>query len=300
MCLVDDEHLVLREDRRALDGVDREQRVVGDDDLGELGVFPGHLGEAFRTVGALGGAQALPRRDRHLRPGPIGHSGRQVVAVTGLGLVCPVAQPQQVLAQLAGGRGGLELVEQSLLLVLRHALVQAVQAQIVRPALEHGELRAAAQQRVQGVDGARQVPLDELALEGEGGGGHDHSLPVGEGGHEIAEGLSGAGAGLDQQMRAVVDRVRDGLGHGHLAGALRTADGGDGGMQEFGEGGLRHSATTLRLGTDNRAIKAGTGGRVSLMRIRRGGNRIGPRGVPEVMTLWRAVTADHAGTGRGS
>ena len=30
-------------------------------------------------------------------------------------------------------------------------------------------------------------------------------------------------------------RVRDGFGHGHLAGALRTTNGSDGSMQEFGE-----------------------------------------------------------------
>ncbi len=36
-------------------------------------------------------------------------------------------------------------------------------------------------------------------------------------------------------MGTVVDRLRDGFGHGHLARALRTADGSDGSMQEFGE-----------------------------------------------------------------
>lgn len=36
-------------------------------------------------------------------------------------------------------------------------------------------------------------------------------------------------------MGAVVDRLRDGFGHGHLTWALRAADGSDGGMQEFGE-----------------------------------------------------------------
>lgn len=88
---------------------------------------------------------------------------------------------------------------------------------------------------MQCVDRARQVALHELTLEREGGGRHDHTLPVRERGHEVAERLSGAGAGLNQQMGAVVDRLRDGFGHGHLAGALRTADGSDGSMQEFGE-----------------------------------------------------------------
>lgn len=88
---------------------------------------------------------------------------------------------------------------------------------------------------MQRLDRARQVPLHELALQGQRGGRHHDALPVGERGHEVAERLAGAGAGLDQQMGAVVDRLGDGFGHGHLAGALRAAHGGDGGMQEFGE-----------------------------------------------------------------
>ena len=171
----------------ALDGVDREQRVIGDDDLRELGPLTGHLGEALRSVGAFGGAETLPGRHRDLAPGPVGDTGCEVVAVAGLGLVRPVAQPQQVLAQLAGGRGRLELVEESLFLVLRHALVQAVQAQVVRPALEHREFGAAAQQRMQRVDGARQVALHELPLEREGGCRDDHPLPVRERGDQVSE-----------------------------------------------------------------------------------------------------------------
>lgn len=85
------------------------------------------------------------------------------------------------------------------------------------------------------VDRAGQVALDQLALEGQRRGGHDDPLPVRERGHQVAQGLSGAGSGLDQQMGAAVDGFLDGFGHGHLAGTLRAADGGDGGVQEFGE-----------------------------------------------------------------
>ena len=88
---------------------------------------------------------------------------------------------------------------------------------------------------MQRVHRARQVPLHELPLERQGGRRHDDPLPVGERGHQVAERLSGTGARLDQQMGAVVDGLLDGFGHGHLARALRTADGCDGGMQEFGE-----------------------------------------------------------------
>ncbi len=235
MGLVHDQHLVLRQDRGTLDGIDGEQGVVRDDDFGELGTLAGHLREALGAVGALRRAQALPRGHRHLRPGAVRDTRGEIVPVAVLGLVRPVTQPQQVLAQLAGGRGGLELVEETVLLVLRHALVQPVQAQIVRPALQHRELRAAAQQRVQGVHRARQVAFHELALQCQRGRRHDHSLPVRERGHEIAQRLSGAGAGLDQQVGSVIDRLGDRFGHGHLAGALRAADSGDSGMQEFGE-----------------------------------------------------------------
>ncbi len=88
---------------------------------------------------------------------------------------------------------------------------------------------------MQCLDGARQVPLHELTLQSEGGRRDDDALPVREGRHQVAERLSGAGARLDQQMGAAVDRLRDGFGHGHLARALRAADGSDGSMQEFGE-----------------------------------------------------------------
>ena len=88
---------------------------------------------------------------------------------------------------------------------------------------------------MQGLDGARQVSLDELALQRQRRRGDHHALPMGQRRHQIAERLSGAGAGLDQQMGAAVDGFLDGFGHGHLAGTLRAADGSDRGVQEFGK-----------------------------------------------------------------
>lgn len=251
MGLVDDQHLVLREHRSALDGVDGEEGVIGDDDLGELGPLTGQLSEALRAVRTLAGTQAFAGGDGDLRPGTVGDPGGQVVAIAGLCLVGPVPQPDQILAELARRRGGLELVEEPLLLVLRHSFVEPVQAEVVRPALEHGELGAPTQQRVQGVDRARKVALHQLALERERRRGHHDPLPVRQRGHQVAEGLARAGAGLDEEMGIVVHGLGDGLGHGGLTGAFRTAHGGHGGVQELREGWLRHSPTSVRVTTDN-------------------------------------------------
>ena len=47
VCLVDDDGVVLRQHRHAVDGVDGKQGVVGDDEVGVLGVLTGLLGEAL-------------------------------------------------------------------------------------------------------------------------------------------------------------------------------------------------------------------------------------------------------------
>lgn len=252
MSLVHDQHLVLRQDRCALDRVDGEQGVVGHDDISELGPLTGGLGEALGPVGAFARPQTLPGGDGDLAPGAVGDARSEIVTVARLRLVRPVPHTQQVLAELAAGGGCLELVEQSVLLLLRYALMEAVQTEVVGPPLQHGELRAPPQQWLQGLDGTREVSLDELPLECERRGGHHDALPMSQRRDEIPQRLSGTGAGLDQQVGVFVNGFGNSLGHGDLAGPLRTAHSGDGGVQELGEGGLRHSGTTLRGSTDNR------------------------------------------------
>ncbi len=296
MRLVDDQHLVAGQHRRALDGVDGEERVVGDDDVGELGPLPGGLGEALRAVRALARAETLAGGDGDLGPGAVGHTRGQVVAVAGLGVRGPVAQPQQILAELAGRGGRLERVEEPLFLLLRHPLMEPVQAHVVRAALEHRELGAAAQQRVQRVHRAGQVPLHELPLEGERRGGDHHAFAVREGRHQIAEGLAGAGARLHQQVGVVVHGLGDGFGHGDLSGALRTAYGGDGGVQQIGEGGLRrHSPDTLRRGTDI-AVHAALGPGPAIT-VRAGGSRRSRARPRAGVSGGRGIRRDAAGCG---
>src|SRR5581483_11177337 len=56
--LVDHDRVVLGEHRPVLQCVDRQQSVVGHDDVRAAGLGPGPLGEAVGTDRAAGGAQA--------------------------------------------------------------------------------------------------------------------------------------------------------------------------------------------------------------------------------------------------
>ena len=85
--LVDHHGLVLGQSRAAVHGVDREQGVVGDHQVGRPGHLPGLLHEAQTALRAPLGAEALPHRDRDLLPAPIGVR-RGVIAVG----ECPVVQ----------------------------------------------------------------------------------------------------------------------------------------------------------------------------------------------------------------
>ncbi len=76
--LVDDDGVVLRDHRDALDRVDREQRVVGDDQVAALGLVAGQLDEALRAERALRCAQAVAVADADLPPLAVGVAGRPV------------------------------------------------------------------------------------------------------------------------------------------------------------------------------------------------------------------------------
>ncbi|BEL43602.1 hypothetical protein Isolate57596_14750 [Mycobacteroides abscessus subsp. abscessus] len=48
-------------------------------------------------------------------------------------------------------------------------------------------------------------------------------------GHQVCQGFTGAGTGLDHQMLTAVQGVLDGGGHGELSGTFSAAEGRDGG-----------------------------------------------------------------------
>ena len=87
-------------------------------------------------------AQALAARHGHLAPGVLGDAGDELVAVAGLGVGDPLAQPLDLTAH----RGDRERVEQGGVVgLVLHAGVELVEAQVVAAALEDGERRLAAE-----------------------------------------------------------------------------------------------------------------------------------------------------------
>ena len=256
--LVDDDRVVLGQDLRTGEGVQGQQRVVGHDDVGVLGLLPGELTEAVDAVRALR-TEALAGADADLAPGPVADGERHLVAVAGGGGRGPLPElhhlradhrgrpvPQLVLLGLAGTR----------------PLVQLLQAHVVAPALGQGEGRAPAQRSLQGVAEPREVLVDELCLQGLGGRRHDDRPATGQRRHQVRQRLAGPRAGLDQQVLPAAQGGVDGLRHGLLALAhLGAGDHAEGGLQQR----LRRTpchGSSSRVGPDGSRGPARTAGPV--------------------------------------
>ena len=97
--LVDDQQLMFGQHGRVGDGVDGQQRVVGDDNISPAGSSSCPFGEAFGAERAAGHAEAFPRGHADLCPGSVGYAGLEVVAVTGLRRRRPGGEPLHVATQ---------------------------------------------------------------------------------------------------------------------------------------------------------------------------------------------------------
>ena len=226
--LVDDHDVVVGDHRHPLDRVDRQQRVVGDDQVGAVGLLASHLDEALLAERAARRAQALAVVDRDLPPLAVGVA-RRAVALAGAAVLGLALGPGPEVEHLLGHRPLRQLDERPL--VVGHALADAVEADVVGAALQHGVggvdgvLEGA---RLDGLDQPGDVALDQLVLEGEGGGGDHHASFVEQRGDQVAQRLAGAGAGLDEEVLAAGHRRGDRLGHRHLARPLLATEGVDG------------------------------------------------------------------------
>ena len=149
-------------------------------------------------------------------------------------------QPLDLPAERRGGTS-VDRLPQTVLRVLAGTALLPVQAQVVAAALEDGERRLLAEQRGQGGDQARQVTVDELALQRDRGRGYHDGAAGGyrvqDRRDQVGQGLPGAGAGLHGQVLAGLDGLPYRLGHLDLARPFRAADAGDGGGEEFGDRG---------------------------------------------------------------
>jgi hypothetical protein len=299
--LVDDDHVMVGQDRLVGEGVDGEQGVVGHHHIGlGRGGFR-RFGEAPVTEGAAGRPDALPAGHTDLPPGLVTDTPGQtvpvpdrlpvaaVVAVAVEDVLRPVVDPPH----LGPGPGEVGLVEQSGVLfrgggLTRPATTDPVEAEVVVAALEDGETGTPPQLRRQRLGEPGQVPVDELTLQGDRRGGDHHPLPgghrMGERGDQVGEGFTGAGARLHREMLLLADGAGDGVRHGVLVLPPRPAEGGDGVVEEVaGGGGVGHGRAAHR--STKRTARAGSSrdrarpsqGRVTSCRARysRDSSRVG-------------------------
>ena len=152
VALVDDDCIVLGEHRNVVESVDGQHRVVGDHDLGRDRCRPRLLGKTIVAVGALGGTDAFATRDRDAAPDATVDRLVEIVAVAGLGLVGPRAQPLGLAPEHCRRSG-----EQCDVVVLRlvDASMQAVETEVVVSPLEHRVGRAPPEDGLERVDEAR-------------------------------------------------------------------------------------------------------------------------------------------------
>ena len=173
-----------------------------------MGLLAGDLDEALLAERAARRAQALAVVDRDLAPLAVGVA-RRVVALAGAAGLGLALGPGPEVEDLLGHRPLRHLDQRAL--VVGHALADAVEADVVGPALQHGVGRVdlvLERARFDGLDQPRDVALDQLVLQREGRRRDDHPAVVEQRGHEVAERLAGAGAGLDEEVLALAHRRR--------------------------------------------------------------------------------------------
>ena len=174
MRLVDHHRVVLGQRRTAVHGVDGQQRVVGDHQVGRPGLLPGLLDEAVVAVRAALRARGTPGPGSRpaARPGRCGSgaSSRSASPRSSL-LLGPLAQAEHLRAERRlGAADAAEMVASSLRAEIRAALVlrgspsrDPEQAGVVGPPLEDRVLGPLAGHLLHRVQRRRDVLGGELA-----------------------------------------------------------------------------------------------------------------------------------------
>ncbi len=188
--------------------VGEQQVVVDHHQIGLLRRAPRLDDEAFAERGAVGAEAVLGGRG-HARPQRriLRHLG-QFGAIAGRRARRPDVDRLQLGDLFAAGETP-----------FLPRLLEPVQAQVVRAALQQRRADARAEDAAH----LRQVAMEQLVLQRLGAGRDDHAPARRQRGHEIGEGLPGAGAGLGDEHLAVGDRLLDRHRHRLLRGARREA-----------------------------------------------------------------------------
>ena len=222
VALVDHHHVVLREGLAVLGGVDGEHRVVGHHDVHLARADPRGLAEALpHHRAAL--PETLPGRHRHRAPGAVRHPRHQVVPVAGARAAGPLPGPGHLLLQ--GGPGPasrlLGLPQRQRVLLGLAAAREPVGADVVVATLDQLPRGSTAERALQRIGQPGQVLAHQLSLQGQGARRDDDATAPPEGGShrrdQVPPRLARARPGLHQQVRGVVDRLRDGGRHAVLA-----------------------------------------------------------------------------------
>ena len=146
MSLVDDDRIVFGKNRNALEHVNREQRMIGDDDIGlHRDLTPLHS-EALFTEPTLRLPHTLPPTHRDAAPHSRIDRAGVFIAITGLGGLGPGLHGASLPSEFGSRRS-----EQRTVLVVFDCLaaVEAFEAYVVIATLEHRIARFALQERSQ-------------------------------------------------------------------------------------------------------------------------------------------------------
>ena len=231
---VDDDGVIVSEELALRARVDAEEGVVGDDHIRLGGLRARRLSEALINERAVL-AQALGLGHRRVVPRAVGHAGRQIVAIPAPRLADPLADAHNLAAELSRRpRLQVSVLEERPL--GRIPSVELVHARVVLPAFEDRDLQPHARHRRDRVDRHGRILDENLALQRKGRRRHDAPDParraVRQQRHEVSERLAGPGAGLDKQVRAILQGGRPFGDHRCLSLAGDPAHRGDGGIED--------------------------------------------------------------------
>ncbi len=184
--------------------------MIDDDDVGRLRLAPRREHETLLEFRAFRAEAVLARR-RH--PWPHG------VLLTDAGQLADVATLRRVRPRPNLGQRRRDFLAQAARVGLLLGHVEPVPTEVIGAALQQRDAHGSADR---GTD-RRQVAMKQLVLQRARAGGNDDLATGQQCGHEVRERLAGAGARLDHQLRAFLQRGGHVLRHLDLLRARGVA-----------------------------------------------------------------------------